>query len=163
MKKKKIENDPDAMLMTLVPMWNQNLSSRQLHAEHYHESSPHLLQICSCVLVSSIGYKMLDKSVSVDPKLIYLGWGHEIWANYSVSVGLLSFVSFHLHMPGNKSYFCGTKKKFSWMIPESKVFRIIQRLHAFINIPKYRYIIVKWRIRIFSIIYNVWAQAENMP
>lgn len=79
--------------------------------------------------------KMYWKSVSVDPNLRL-----RTKANYSVILGVAVLCISHLHMPGNKKIVFVDKKKFSWMIPESsdlekKVFRTIQRLHAFINIP----------------------------
>lgn len=78
---------------------------------------------------------MYWKSVSVDPNLRL-----RTKANYSVILGVAVLCISHLHMPGNKKIVFVDKKKFSWMIPESsdlekKVFRTIQRLHAFINIP----------------------------
>lgn len=68
--------------------------------------------------------------------------------------GLLYLCIFHLHMPGNKILFLWTKKSFlGWFQNRKKVFRTIQRLHAFINIPK-KMLIIKLMAhqKIFSII-----------
>lgn len=125
-----LKSDPDAMMTMTFSSDVKSIYLWHLHAEHYH--LPYLLLLqCCCI------FNRIWKSVSVDP---YLSWGRKQDIRLFWGLQYLVLSVSHLHMPGNKNCFCG-QKKFSWMIPESlwhrkKVFRIIQRLHAFINIFK---------------------------
>lgn len=138
---RKIQNDADAMLMTLVPMWNQIRYDNCLHAEHYRWVFPPKSSL------------MLDKISFCWPK-----------ANL-ISVEDMTYIHFSVgDMPGNKMLILRNKKKFSWMIPERFCIWKYEKSSVSATSCIHKSIIIKWRNQhSFSIIHKVrvWARRKQ--